>query len=90
MALLYDFYLSPNSRGSNRKRYHARPTSNNIIKIDKLLKEAAKKSVYSEEDLKTAMTTLLDVVENHLAEGDHVQIPGLGGFQVRIWRPTAS
>lgn len=87
MALLYDFYLSPNSRGSNRKRYHARPTSNSIVRFDKLLKEAAKKSVYSEEDLKTAMTTLLDVVENHLAEGDHVQIPGLGGFQVSLKCP---
>lgn len=87
MSLLYDFYLSPNSRGSNRKRYHARPASNNIIKIDKLLKEAAKKSVYDEEDLKTALTTLLDVVESHLTEGDHVQIPGLGGFQVSLKCP---
>lgn len=87
MALLYDFYLSPNSRGSNRKRYHARPTSNNIIKIDKLLKEAAKKTVYNEEDMKTVLTTLMDVVESHLAEGDHVQIPGLGGFQVSLKCP---
>lgn len=87
MALLYDFYLSPNSRGSNRKRYHARPVNNNIVRFEKLLKEAAKKSVYSEEDMKTAMIALLDVVENHLAEGDHVQIPGLGGFQVSLKCP---
>lgn len=87
MALHYDFYVSPNSRGSNRKRYHARPANNHIVKFEKLLKEAAKKSVYSEEDIKSAVTTLLDVVENHLAEGDHVQIPGLGGFQVSLKCP---
>ncbi len=87
MALLYDFYVSPNSRGSNRKRYHARPTSNSIVRIEKLLEEASKKSVYSEDELKTALATLLDVVENHLAEGDHVQIPGLGGFQVSLKCP---
>ena len=87
MALHYDFYLSPNSRGSNRKRFHARPVSNSIVRFEKLLAEASKKSVYTEEELKTALATLMEVVEKHLAEGDHIQIPGLGGFQVSLKCP---
>lgn len=87
MALLYDFYLSPNSRGSNRKRYHARPASNNRIDTGKLIEEAAARSVYSANELETALATILDVVRKHLAEGEHVQISGLGGFQVSLKCP---
>lgn len=87
MALLYDLYLSPNSRGTNRKRYHARPSNNNSVGIEKLLKEAAERSVYSKDQLKTVLVTVLDVVQRHLTEGEHVQIPGLGGFQVSLSCP---
>lgn len=87
MALLFDFYLSPHTRGTYKKRYHARPASTSNLSIEKLLKETAKHSVFSEDELRTALGSILDTMKQHLAEGHHIQIPGLGGFQVSLSCP---
>lgn len=44
-------------------------------------------TVYSESQLATALDIVMETVKRHLTEGDHVQIPGLGGFQVSLSCP---
>ena len=54
----------------------------NIAKAD-LVKELAEKTGPGQKDVKTVVDELLGSVQNHLKQGNKVQLTGFGTFEVR-------
>ena len=57
MAIEYDFYLNPNSQGTNKKRYHARVVSSNRVSTDELAKEIQSECVYTGQVYRSSYST---------------------------------
>lgn len=87
MALEFEFYLSPNCFGTNRKRYHARPTNQETVDGSKFIEKMCKHSVAKPSEAKATMTQAADLLAELLAEGKHVHIDGIGSFQVSLSCP---
>ena len=84
MAIEYDFYLNPNSQGTNKKRYHARVVSSNRVSTNELAKEIQSECSLTIADVKAVLIALGDKLAKHLGEGDKVHIEGIGHFQVNL------
>ena len=84
MAIEYDFYLNPNSQGTNKKRYHARVVSSNRISTDELAKEIQSECSLTIADVKAVLIALGGKLARHLGKGSKVYLEGIGYFQVNL------
>lgn len=84
MAIQYDFYLNPNSVGSNKKRYHARVVSSGQVSTDQLAKEINQECSLTPADIKAVLISLGEKLTKHLSEGQKVHLEGIGHFQVNL------
>ena len=58
MSIEYDFYLNPNSQGTNKKRYHARVVSSNRVSTDELAEEIQSECSLTIADVKAVLIAL--------------------------------
>lgn len=83
----FEFYLSPNCVGTNRKRYHARPTNQQNVDNEMFIKKMCSRSVAGEAETQAVMLRAADLLAELLAEGCHVHLDGIGSFQVSLSCP---
>ena len=50
---------------------------------NELVKGIAEETAMSQKDAKSALEATLEIIKNHLANGDKVQLIGFGTFEVR-------
>ena len=50
---------------------------------NELVKGIAEETAMSQKDAKSALEATLEIIKNHLADGDKVQLIGFGNFEVR-------
>ena len=84
MAIEYDFYLNPNSQGTNKKRYHARVVSSNRVSTNELAKEIQNECSLTIADVKAVLIALGGKLAKHLGKGSKVYLEGIGYFQVNL------
>ena len=84
MSIEYDFYLNPNSQGTNKKRYHARVVSSNRVSTDELAEEIQSECSLTIADVKAVLIALGGTLANHLGKGSKVYLEGIGYFQVNL------
>ena len=84
MAIEYDFYLNPNSQGTNKKRYHARVVSSNRVSTNELAKEIQSECSLTIADVKAVLIALGGKLAKHLGKGSKVYLEGIGYFQVNL------
>ena len=87
MSLEFDFYLSPNCVGTNRKRYHARPANLKTVTAEEFIEKIAKHSATGAAETRAVLTRAADMLAELLADGNHVFLEGIGGFQVSLECP---
>lgn len=87
MAVKFEFYQSPNSIGSNKKRYHARVVNQQHISSDQLAEEISNSSSLTEADVKAVLVALSERLAEHLKNGKRVHLDGIGYFQITLQCP---
>lgn len=87
MAFRYDLHENPNTRGTNKTRYHARPANNNTISGEKLIEHMAVHCGISSAIISSVLQTMSSVLVEYLSEGDSIHIPGLGTVQASLSCP---
>ena len=87
MAIQFEFYQSPNTIGTNRKRYHARVVNFQRVSTDQLAHEIHAASSLTIADIKATLISLSEKLVRHLEEGERVHIEGIGYFHVSLACP---
>lgn len=87
MAIRFEFYQSPNTIGTNRKRYHARVVNLQHVDTDYLAEEIHSGSTLTVGDIKATLISLSQKLAKHLREGERVYLEGIGYFQVTLKCP---
>ncbi len=84
MAIQYDFYQSPYTMGTQRKRYHARPVHFLNVSGEALVKEICNRGSLHTAEVKAVLTALNETLIDFLSKGYQVQVPGVGGFHISL------
>lgn len=87
MSIKFEFYETPRPQGSNKKRYHARVVSNQTVTTKKLTQEIQNHMGTNRADVLAALSLLGDALVDHLLEGEHVHLEGIGYFGVSLSCP---
>ncbi len=87
MAIRYDFYQSPDTMGTFRKRYHARPVHNSKVSEKRLVRDVSRQSGIPESGVIAVLSGLSATLVDHLSEGRTVKVPELGTFQISLRCP---
>ena len=86
MAILYDFYPSPNPEGTEdgAPKLHARVVNKQTISPTMLINRICERSTLTKGDVLAMFSELNQEVTQALLEGHTVNIPGLGYFSLLL------
>jgi predicted histone-like DNA-binding protein len=85
MALYYDFYETPQPKGSERaKRLHARVVTKGTVTTDMLAADIQGSSSLTEADVKGVLTALVQTMRDRLEQSNRVHVEGLGYFRLTL------
>ena len=88
MPIKFDIYPSPVPRKSGRTTtYHTRVTNSETITTDEIAQNIHKRCTLTTSDIKAVLVGLHDEIVNHLCNGDHVHLEGIGYFQITLSAP---
>lgn len=87
MAIKFEFYESPNTIGTRKKRYHARVVNWQRIDTDHLAREIQYGSSLTVADIKATIISLSEKLAYYLKDGARVHIEGIGYFHVSLTCP---
>lgn len=87
MAIQFEFYESPNTIGTRKKRYHARVVNWQNVTTDRLAEEIHASCTLTVADIKATIISLSEKLAQHLQDGERVHIEGLGYFHVSLACP---
>ena len=87
MAVKFEFYESPNTIGTRKKRYHARVVNRGRISTDHLAQEIHHSSSLTVADIKATIIALSEKLAYHLKDGARVHIEGIGYFHISLTCP---
>ena len=88
MPIKFDIYPSPvNAENKGTTTYHARVTNSETITTDEIAQNIHKRCTLTTSDIKAVLVGLHDEIVNHLCNGDHVHLEGLGYFQITLSAP---
>lgn len=88
MSASYDFFPTPQPKGSNKVRYHARLVVNRHVSTETIIKQIASRCSLKEGDLAGALIELVKSIKSELMEGNTVQVKGLGSFRISAKSPA--
>ena len=77
MAIKFEFYESPNTIGTRKKRYHARVVNWQRINTDYLAREIQYGSSLTVADIKATIISLSEKLAYYLKDGARVHIEGI-------------
>ena len=84
MAIKFEFYESPNTIGTRKKRYHARVVNWQRINTDYLAREIQYGSSLTVADIKATIISLSEKLAYYLKDGARVHIEGIGYFHISV------
>ena len=85
MPIKFDIYPSPVPHESGRTTtYHARVTNSETITTDEIAQNINKRCTLTISDIKAVLVSLHDEIVNHLCNGDHVYLEGIGYFRITL------
>ena len=88
MPIKFDIYPSPvNAENKGTTTYHARVTNSETITTDEIAQNIHKRCTLTTSDIKAVLVGLHDEIVNHLCNGDHVHLEGLGYFKIILSAP---
>ena len=87
MAIKFEFYESPNTLGTRKKRYHARVVNWQRINTDYLAREIQYGSSLTVADIKATIISLSEKLAYYLKDGARVHIEGIGYFHISLTCP---
>lgn len=88
MAALYDLFRTPQPKGENKVRYHARSVVTGKMNTQDLIRDIARRSAFKEGIVTGVLVALEEVLSDSLAEGKSVQLDGLGAFRISAKSPS--
>ena len=87
MAIKFEFYESPNTIGTRKKRYHARVVNWQRINTDYQAREIQYGSSLTVADIKATIISLSEKLAYYLKDGARVHIEGIGYFHISLTCP---
>lgn len=87
MPIQFEFYRTPNTIGTSRKRYYPRPVNFQCITTEEVSHNIQRCCSLTNADVRSVLTALREELASHLREGRRVHIEGLGYFQVTLEAP---
>ncbi len=88
MNAQYDFFPTPQPKGSNKKRFHARLVIDRHITTDDVVKLISTRCSLSPGDVKATLTELSEVLEWEISRGNSVCLEGIGTFRGSAKSPS--
>ena len=87
MAIKFEFYRTPDTEGTSKKRYYARVVNFRHVSTDALASSIQQRCTLTEADVHAVLVSLGQELAWHLKEGERVHVEGLGYFQVTLKCP---
>ena len=81
MSALYDFFPTPQPKGSNKTRYHSRLVVKARITTEMMIEQIADRCSLSTGDLAAAFVEFAHTLEREIRKGNSVQLKGVGTFR---------
>lgn len=88
MSAYYDFFPTPQPKGSDEVRYHARLVVDKHVSTDSIISQIASRCSLKEGDLAGALIELVKSLKSELMDGNTVQLKGLGSFRISAKSPA--
>ena len=88
MAALYDLFRTPQPKGEEKVRYHARSVVTGKMNTRDLIQGITKRSAFKEGIVAGVLMALEEVLCDSLAEGKSVQLDGVGAFRISAKSPS--
>ena len=88
MAALYDLFRTPQPKGEKKVRYHARSVVTGKMSTQHLIRTIAQRSAFKESVVTGVLMALEDALRDALAEGNSVQLDGIGAFRISAKSPS--
>ena len=90
MAILFDFYHSPATKGADEKqqeRFHARVVNCQSLDLDNIVNRISQRCTLSKGDIKAVISELSEEIASGLLQSKNVYIPEIGGFSLSLKAP---
>jgi len=88
MAALYDLFRTPQPKDETKVRYHARSVVTGKISTRNLVHTIAQRSAFKEGVVTGVLIALEAALRDALAEGQSVQLDGIGAFRISAKSPS--
>ena len=88
MAALYDLFRTPQLKGEEKVRYHARSVVTGKTSTKDLIHAIAQRSAFKEGVVTGVLVALEQVLRDELTEGKSVQLDGVGAFRISAKSPS--
>ena len=88
MAALYDLFRTPQPKGEEKVRYHARSVVTGKMTTRDLIHTIAQRSAFKEGVVTGVLIGLEEALREALAEGKSVQLDGVGAFRISAKSPS--
>ncbi|MFR6637336.1 MAG: HU family DNA-binding protein [Bacteroides thetaiotaomicron] len=87
MNALYDFFLTPQPKDSNKTRYHARLVVRDTITLEDIAETIESRSSLRQSDVIGSFIEFANVFKQELSNGNSIHIPGVGSFRIKAESP---
>ena len=87
MNALYDFFLTPQPKDSNKKRYHARLVVRDTITLEDIAGIIESRSSLRKGDVIGSFIEFANVFKDELSNGNSIHIEGVGSFRIKAESP---
>lgn len=87
MAIKFEFYRTPVTAGTHKKRYYPKVVRARRVETDQLSKEIHKRCTLTVSDVRAVLISLSEQLAAHLENGERVHVEGLGYFYVTLKSP---
>lgn len=90
MNALYDFFLTPQPKDSNKTRYHARLVVRDTITLEDIAETIESRSSLRQSDVIGSFIEFSNVFKQELSNGNSIHIPGIGSFRIKAESPEVT
>ena len=87
MSAIYDFFLTPQPKDSNKKRYHARLVVRDTITLEDIAGIIESRSSLRKGDVIGSFIEFANVFKDELSNGNSIHIEGVGSFRIKAESP---
>ena len=88
MAALYDLFRTPQPNDETKVRYHARSVVTGKMSTRDLIHDITRRSAFKEGVVTGVLIALEEALRDALAEGQSVQLDGVGAFRISAKSPS--